>query len=178
MTPRQFEEFLAAHRPLLVARAEHITGDPGSAEDVVQTTSIYLLSSIHRYDGAQCALLTWVLGAITRRAFNVLRAKGRYLPLVDDFSDEYGGIAPGADTVYEEAQKQALVAAMRAALEGDPAYPLAERLMAGQTIEQIAEAEGVSGQAIGQRLAWAFQRWRRLLSRKFTRAEIETALGR
>jgi RNA polymerase sigma-70 factor (ECF subfamily) len=178
MQPKQFEAFLAEHRPLLVARAERITGDPGTAEDVVQTTSIYLLTNIHRYDDKQAALLTWVLGAVTRRAYNVLRAQGRYLPLVEEFSEGYGGTVPGVDAAFEQAQKQALLTQMREVLKGDPTLPLAERLMSGETIEQIAESEGVAGQTLAERLTWAFKRWRKLLARKFTRAEIETALGR
>jgi len=174
MNLTQFESFLAIHRPLLVARAEQITGDHGLAEDVVQTTSIYLLNNIHRYDKTRASLLTWVLGAVIRRAYNVVRAQGRFVPA----HDGPDAVTPGADVTYEEAQKLSLLAKMRELLKDDITFHLAERLAAGETVEQIAETLGVSGQAVSQRLAWAYKRWRRLLARNFTRAEIETALGR
>ena len=173
MNPKLFETFLAVHRPLLVARAEQITGDLDLAEDVVQTTSIYLLNHIHRFDESRATLLTWVTGAVVRRARNAVRARGDFA-----YAAAPEITTPGADIAYEDAQKLSLLAQMQELLKGDVTFVLAERVATGETIEHIAETLGVSGQAVSQRLAWAYKRWRRVLSRNFTRAEIETALGR
>ena len=178
MDKQQFEAFLEKYRPVLITRAERITGDRDTAEDVVQTTSAYLLKNLHRHDPERCSLLTWVYGAVTRRAFNQLRASGRYLPLLDGFSEECGGLAPGADVVYEEAQKQDLLNRMGEALKDDPAYDLAVKLLEGWNVKGMADLEHITWESMNERLLWAFKRWRRLLARKFTRAEIETALGR
>jgi len=174
MNPRQFEAFLATHRPVLVSRAVQITGDRDTAEDVVQTTSVYLLANIHRYDPKRSALLTWVLGAVARRAFNAARARYRFVPA----NEAPDLITPGADIVYEQAQRHTLLATMTELLRDDPAFLLAEKIMAGHTVKEVAEAEGVAWESMNERLTWAFKRWRRLLAREFTRAEIETALGR
>ena len=178
MDRQLFEGFLTAHRPLLVLRAEQITGDRGLAEDAVQTTSVYLLSNIHRYKPDRAALLTWVLGAVSRRAFDILRARRRFVPLL---GVEIEGLStPGADTDYEERQQGELLGEMLGliAVEDPEHYPLAVAILEGHGLAQIAESEGVSKQAIQTRTFWAFKRWRKILLTRFTQAEIETALGR
>ena len=176
MDRAKFEAFLADHRAILVLRAEQITGDHGLAEDAVQTTSLYLLSNLHRYKPDQSALLTWVLGAVSRRAYDILRARARFVPYLEDMEE----VSPGADADYEERQQGQLLGEMLGliAAEDPDHYPLAVAILEGQDLAQIAAQQGVTKQAIQARVYWAFRRWRRILSRKFTKAEIETALGR
>ena len=178
MDKRLFEGFLTAHRPLLVLRAEQITGDRGLAEDAVQTTSVYLLSNVHRYNPDKAALLTWVLGAVSRRAFDILRARKRFFALDDVQAGE--ATSPGVDADYENRQQGELLGEMLGliAAEDPDHYPLAVAILHGRGLAEIAEREGVSKQAIQTRIFWAFKRWRKILLTKFTQAEIETALGR
>ena len=175
MDRTQFEAFLLEFRPLLVLRAEQITGDPGTAEDVVQMTSIYLLSNLHRYNPTLSAL-AWVLEAVKRRAFNALRGQARFVPLVDDFSEEYGIETPGVDQDYEERRQGDLLAEMLGVIASEEPehYRLAEGLLRGDELAQM----GSTKQAADQMIRRAFIRWRKLLSKRFTKAEIETALGR
>ena len=175
MDKTQFEAFLLEYRPLLVLRAEQITGDPGRAEDVVQETSIYLLSNLHRYNPTLSAL-AWVLEAVKRRAFNAVRNQARFVPLVDDFSEEYGIETPGVDQDYEERRQGELLAEMLGVIASeDPEhFSLADGLLRGDGLMQM----GNTKQSAHQRIGRSYKRWRKLLSRRFTKAEIETALGR
>ena len=172
------ESFLIEHRPFMVLRARKITGDPALAEDAVQATYAYLLQNAHRYN-PKLPIMGWVLEAVKRRAFNETRYRGRFFPLVDQYSDEYGE-TPGADVDYEERQQGNLLGEMLGVIAAhDPThYHLVEEALKGALHRETGAGEGVSRQAIEARLARAFKRWRKLLSKHFTEAEIETALGR
>ena len=177
LDPKQFEEFLAEHRPLLVLRATQITGDHGSAEDVVQSTTIYLLDHLNRYDPAR-PLLPWVLEAVKRRAYNEVRDRAMFMPIVPGLDEKHPQIfgSPGPDEVSEFNQQGRLLVAMLALIkrEDPERYHLAEGLIGGAGLKDL----GPSRQASHQMLQRALKRWRQILLDHFTKAEIETALGR
>ena len=176
LTPAQFEAFLAEHRPLLVMRATQITGDRGSAEDVVQATTVYLLGHLNRYDPTK-PLLPWVLEAVKRRAYNEVKLQARFMLIVPGLDERHPQIfaLPGADEVSEfEQQGRLLVAMFDVIKREDPErYHLVEGLTDGKTLEEI----GPTRQAAHQLLQRALKRWRKILVQHFTEAEIKTAMG-
>ena len=177
LDPKQFEEFLAEHRPLLVLRATQITGDHGSAEDVVQATTIYLLEHLKRYDPAR-PLLPWVLEAVKRRAYNEVRDRAMFMPIIPGLDEMHPQIfgSPGPDEVSEFNEQGRLLTAMMAVIkrEDPERYHLVEGLTDGMGLKDL----GPSRQASHQMLQRALKRWRQILLDHFTKAEIETALGR
>ena len=177
MDKTQFEGFLLEYRPLLVLRAEQITGDHGSAEDVVQSTTIYLLDHLNRYDPAR-PFLPWVLEAIKRRAFNEVRGQARFMSIIPGLDEKHPQIfgSPGPDEVSALNQQGRLLTAMLAVIkrEDPERYRLAEGLIGGAGLKDL----GPSRQASHQMLQRALKRWRTILSKRFTKAEIATALGR
>src|SRR3990172_13241474 len=141
MNVHQFEAFLTAHRPLLVLRAEQITGDRGTAEDVVQDTCTYLLKHIHRYNPVEATALTWVLGAVTRRAFNAMRNTNKLI-YTGDAPDLQSTTAP--DRQIEEEARQALAYEMFEYLhKHDPKYlDAALALGNGSTLTSLGIIDG------------------------------------
>ena len=179
MDRTQFEGFLTQYRPVLVLRAEQITGDHGLGEDVVQTTTEYLLKNLHRYNPDLAGLLTWTLEAVKRRAYNMVRDRARLVPLREDFSEEYGTTGSVVTDFEERLQGQLLGEMMGVIGASDPDhYWMAQDLLAGMTIAEIAEKRGVRRQTLEKNLVWSLKRWRKLLAKQFTKAEIAAALGR
>ena len=176
LTPAQFETFLAEHRSMLVLRAEQITGDHGTAEDVVQATTTYLLDHLNRYDPAK-PLLPWVLEAVKRRAFNALELMARFVPLIDGLDEQHPQIfaQPGPDEDSEFNHQAFLLLCMWQVIEEeDPEhYHLVKGLIDGAGLAEL----GPSRQAAHQMLQRALKRWRKILTQHFTKAEIKVAKG-
>jgi len=166
-----------AHRPLLVLRAEQITGDRGTAEDVVQDTCTYLLKHIHRYNPIEATALTWVLGAVTRRAFNAMRNTNRLI-YTGDAPDSQRTVPPDGQ-IEEEARQLLAYEMFEYVRKHDPKYlEAALALGNGATLTAIGVIDGVTIGAVKKRLGHALKRWRKLLSEKYTQAQIDTVLGR
>lgn len=181
------EDALAAlydrHVPAVYGTALRLTGDRGTAEEVVQETFLALWNRADVFDPALASLATWLRAIARNRALDRLRAAGRRPALVPlggstDGDDDPGleRLPPdlaviggaGPDPAPEDAAEAAdLRARIREVLAG---MPEPER-----TVIVLAYREELTQQEIATRLGWPLgtvkTRTRRALARLRARLE-------
>src|SRR3954454_17637432 len=64
--------------------ALRVTGDPGTAEDVVQEAFLGAWRNAGRYEAGRGSVRTWLLAIVHHRAIDVLRRRRAAVPLPDD----------------------------------------------------------------------------------------------
>jgi RNA polymerase sigma-70 factor (ECF subfamily) len=77
------ETALREHGDRLYALAKRVTGDPDLAADAVQAAFASALESADAFRG-DAALSTWLHRIVYNKSIDILRARGREVPLSDD----------------------------------------------------------------------------------------------
>ncbi len=77
------ETALAQHGDRLYSLAKRVTGDPDLAADAVQAAFASALESADSFRG-EAALSTWLHRIVYNKSIDILRARGREVPLGDD----------------------------------------------------------------------------------------------
>lgn len=173
------QEALAAlyrrHSPSLFSVAFRITGDAGSAEELLQDTFFQLWEKASQFNTARGSLIGWLLTITRHRAISHLRrnAKGTLCDSLDDFS----GISQDGRVAWmEEEIARELVSVALAGLPKAQAQAITFAYFEGLTCEEIAQRTGTPVGTTKNRLRMALTTMRRRLSNPGS-AKRKTAAG-
>ncbi len=153
--------------PQLLLLANHVAGDGGVAEDLVQMTFLRAIEIAHTFDSGR-PVRPWLVGILIKEAKKHRRQAGRKLNA--DRLTGHGGEAIPDDAAEMKEFQEALAKALD---ELPQAYRevLTLRLIHGLTPTEIGHARGVSPQTIKTQIRRGTDRLRRLLP-----ASLATAL--
>lgn len=167
------ETALAQHGDRLYALARRVTGDPDLAADAVQAGFASALESADSFRG-DAALATWLHRIVYNKSIDLLRARGREVPLGDDAaagSDRELAQAPSwarADGALAQAELTRALNTAYADLTPVQRAVFEMREEEGQTTEEVAAALGMNAGAVRLHLHRA---------RLKLRARLSTILG-
>jgi RNA polymerase sigma-70 factor (ECF subfamily) len=139
--PDELEQAFLVHHSLVFRTAYRITGNPGDAEDVLQTVFLRLLRRAKNADPLD-NIESYLRRAAINAALDVIRARqaDHAVPLPDDSS----GLMPAAPAQADVSNlRQALTRAM-AQIKPRPAEIFALRFLEGFSNREIAQALGIS----------------------------------
>lgn len=147
------ETALAEHGDRLYSLAKRVTGDPDLAADAVQAAFASALENAGSFRG-DAALSTWLHRIVYNKSIDILRARGREVPLGDD-------AASGADTALAHVPSWARADGNLAQAELAQALTTAfadltpvqravfeMREEEGQTTDEVAAALGLTAGAV------------------------------
>ncbi|MEU0685522.1 RNA polymerase sigma factor [Streptomyces uncialis] len=146
-----FETLVHRHGPLLLNLATRMLGDRAEAEDAVQDAFVSAWRRLPEYRG-DAAFRTWMYRIVTNRCLNVLRARRPSAPLdavAEPPAPEHEG-SPARTAESHAAMRDLAVALTRLSPEQRACWVLRE--LHDQSYEEIAEAVGISRQAVRGRI--------------------------
>lgn len=125
------------HSRLLYSVALQITGDAGSAEELLQDTFFQLWRKASQFDTARGSLIGWLLTITRRRALSHARRKRNQVPFQLYEEDTTESPTPGSPILEQQIARQLILAALAALPEAHrKAITLA--YFDGLTCEEIA----------------------------------------
>jgi RNA polymerase sigma factor (sigma-70 family) len=167
---RAFVEIVARHQAMVCGIALGILGDFGASEDAAQEAFLTAWRKIHDLREPE-KLRSW-LGQIARHAaLGNLRRQRKHDPL--DQASATADSAPAPDEATASEEEAALVRDSLSKLPETYRLPLVLYYRDGQSVRAVAEALGVSEDAVKQRLA----RGREMLREQMS-GLVESVLGR
>ncbi|MFJ6571803.1 RNA polymerase sigma factor [Streptomyces sp. NPDC091292] len=146
-----FEALVRRHGPLLLNLATRVLGDRAEAEDAVQDAFVSAWRRLPEYRG-DAAFRTWMYRIVTNRCLNVLRARrpaARLDAVPEPAAPEHEG-SPVRVAEAHEAMRDLAVALGDLSPEQRACWVLRE--LHSQSYEEIAEAVGISQQAVRGRI--------------------------
>lgn len=152
------------HRKLLFSMALRVTGDAGSAEELLQDTFCQLWQKARQFDTARGSLIGWLLVMTRHRAISRLRQNRERLSREALCEDNIAGIQNSGSTVLERQIAHELV---YVALAGLPKVQLEAITLAyfdGLTCEEIASHTGSPVGTVKWRLRTALKAMKGALS--------------
>ncbi|MFF2848052.1 RNA polymerase sigma factor [Streptomyces sp. NPDC058001] len=152
-----FEALVRRHGSLLLNLATRVLGDRVEAEDAVQDAFVSAWRRLPEYRG-DAAFRTWMYRIVTNRCLNVLRARrpaARLDAVPEPAAPEYEG-SPARVAESHEAMRDLAVALGDLSPEQRACWVLRE--LHSQSYEEIAEAVGISQQAVRGRIFRARRR--------------------
>ena len=157
----QFERPLVQFLHRFVFRAD-------LAVDLAQESFVKAYENLHRYDAAR-PFSTWLFSIASNLAKDYLRKHGRLVPM-----DCLDGATEASSPVFRRPDRQLEATELGAAIEEAVAAlplllrePLLLRHTAGLSIEEIAEALGVTANVVKVRLFRARQKLQELLGKEW-----------
>lgn len=167
----ELEQALAEHGDRLYALARRVTGDPDLAADAVQAAFVSALLSQEGFRG-DARLSTWLHRIVYNKAVDLLRVRGREVPLEENQASEHElAHAPSwarADGPLAQAELTKAIGAAYADLTPVQRAVFEMREEEGQTTEEVAAALGMTAGAVRLHLHRA---------RLKLRARLSTILG-
>ena len=149
--------------PRLVARVARMTGDVGTAEELVQDV---LLQALQRWpvDGTPGNPAAWLMTAARHRAIDHLRQRALHGQRAHEYATELdaaiGGPEVNADDDIGDDLLRLMFVACHPVLPVDARIALTLRLLGGLTVEEIARAFLTREATIAQRIVRAKQKLR------------------
>jgi RNA polymerase sigma factor (sigma-70 family) len=160
--PTQFSLWYDAHRSTVYRYVRFRVATREAAEDVTSEVFLKALRSFARYDASRASPRTWLL-RIARNAvtdhLRALRRKGSLHVTLDRVPDLVAGEESPEVRVLREERVQAVLNATRTLRSGDQEI-LSLRYGSGLSNQEIAEAMGISQNAVAVRLHRALKRLR------------------
>ena len=163
-----FDELYARHRGGLFRYITRQCRVPARAEEIFQEVWMSLIQAVHRYR-VEAQFRTYLYTLAHHKLMDYFRGNARAEALLYEVKDDNGGMAMieavASRTLEPEVQAQTRQqgAAILRLLDGLPA-PQREAFLlheeGGLSVEQIAEATGVSFEAAKSRLRYAFAKLR------------------
>jgi RNA polymerase sigma-70 factor, ECF subfamily len=158
-----FDEFFADYFPRLYRFARARLESDATAEDVVQTTLIKAVRSIHTYRG-EAALFTWLCAVCRREIGNWHARTGRApITLLEDHPEVRAALESAACDPEGELRRQELSRLVQATLDHLPhryGEALEWRYIEGATVGEVADRLGVGYKAAESLLTRARQAFR------------------
>lgn len=153
------------HRKTLYAVALRITGDAGSAEELLQDTFFQLWQKASQFDAARGSLAGWLLTMIRRRAISHIRQKrnqaSSHSPL-----DEISAISSARSVVLEQEIARQLISAALAQLPEAQRKAVTLAYFDGLTHDEIATQTGAALGTVKSRLRSGLGMMNRALSKR------------
>lgn len=149
----------------LYAYAIRLTGDPATAEDVLQESLIAVWQGAERYRG-DGRLIAWLLGIVHHKASSQVRWTARHQ--VDSLTSERGiaTSAPGPDDLVERSERAHLVQAGLESLSLEHRLVLELVFYQGMSLKETAEICNCPVGTVKSRLNYAKNRLKGLLHRQ------------
>jgi RNA polymerase sigma-70 factor (ECF subfamily) len=145
--------------------AYRMTGNEQDAEDVVQETFLRAYRQLHRYE-ARASFGTWLYRIAANYSLDLVRSRKRH-PQVElepaEAPFEAPSGAPGPDRLLLGDEVQKTVASTLEQLSQQERTAFVLRHFEGQSIDEIASALGLSGNAAKHSIFRAVQKLRRAL---------------
>ncbi len=160
----------AAYGQRLYAYALRLTGDPATAEDVVQESLVAAWQGAPRFRGTG-RVLTWLLGIVHHKALNALRGA---LPLPEAPDEEADLLAetPAPDEVTAQREQRQWLRVGLAQLSPEHRAVLELIFYQGLSLKEAAEVCGCPVGTIKSRLNYAKTHLRGILSREGFAVEV------
>lgn len=130
-----FEQLVRRHTPALYAGALRTTGDPQTAQDVVQDAWLSAWLHLPGFRG-DSQVRTWLVRITTTKALNALRRSRPTVPLDTASAPS----VPGADQQAEQRERAAAVRSAVAALPTRQREAVVLRDLEGLSYQQVAAA--------------------------------------
>ncbi|HVP52743.1 MAG TPA: sigma-70 family RNA polymerase sigma factor [Terriglobales bacterium] len=176
-----FAQLLRRTQGMVFRIAQHITGSPEDAEEVVQEAFLKAFQNLERFE-ERSRFSTWVTRITVNTALMRLRVRRGHetVPLSDDNSDDHGALQqevadwrPDPEQIYTW---QELRAILERALDGLPQHYSTVFLLRdveGFSTAETAEALGLSVTAVKARLLRARLQLRQKLDPYFRQEELK-----
>jgi RNA polymerase sigma-70 factor (ECF subfamily) len=158
-------ELVALYGQRLFAYAIRLTGEPATAEDVLQESLIAVWQGAERYRG-EGRLIAWLLGIVHHKAFSQLRWAARRQTDTLDSEHEIAASAPGPDDLVERGERAHLVQSGLASLSIEHRLILELVFYQGLTLKETADICNCPIGTIKSRLNYAKNRLKGLLHRQ------------
>jgi RNA polymerase sigma factor (sigma-70 family) len=158
------EELYDRHRSLLYSVALRVTGDPGTAEELLQDTFFQLWQHASDFDTARGSLIGWLLTIIRHRAISSIRRKKTQIscePMGHD-TPESGCGSPGSPLQHYIARE--LVSSALAGLTQVQREAILLAYFDGMTCEEIAANTKTPLGTVKTRLRYAVKKMKSTLS--------------
>lgn len=160
--PHEFEAWYHEHRPAVYRFVRFRVATREVAEDVTSTVFMKALRSYHRYDPHRASPRTWLL-RIARNAvtdhLRRLKRRGSLHVSLDRAPDLVSDVPSQDERVLREERIQAILNAARELKKSDQEI-LSMRYGSGLNNPEIADALGISTNAVAVRLHRALKRLR------------------
>jgi len=131
------ESLYERYNSRLYSAARRITGESGSAEEVLQDTFFQLWRSAHQFDSARGSLIGWLLTIVRHRAISRLRRKDDWFDTTPP-SNIFESLSSIGPTVLEQQIARELVSAALAGLSKAQQETIMLAYFDGMTCEEIA----------------------------------------
>lgn len=141
-------------------------GHAGAAEDVHQEVWIAVSRSAHDFDPRKAGFATWLFTIARRKVLDYLRRQ-KVVPLRDDFDDAAMIVADPGPTPLDRIESRELAERVVTAVEALPPEQRGAFIMfahAGLSLEDVAQATGVSAETAKSRLRYARAKLRQALA--------------
>lgn len=137
-----------------------------AAEDVHQETWIAISKNAHDFDPARGSFASWLFTIARRRVLDHLRRQ-KVVPLRSDFDDAAMMVADPGPTPLDRVESRELAERLVTAVEALPLEQRGAFIMfahGGLSLEEIAQATGVSAETAKSRLRYARAKLRQALA--------------
>jgi len=163
--PQDFEGWYHAHRPTVYRYVRFRTATREAAEDVTSEVFLKALRSLHRYDSSLASPRTWLL-RIARNAvtdhLRALRRRGSLHVSLDRVPDLVAEVPSQEERLLKQERIQKLLNGNQTLRRTDQEI-LSLRYGAGLGNGEIAEALGISQNAVAVRLHRALKRLKKAI---------------
>jgi RNA polymerase sigma-70 factor (ECF subfamily) len=158
-------ELIALYGQRLYTYAIRLTGEPATAEDVLQESLIAVWQGAERYRG-DGRLIAWLLGIVHHKAFSQVRWAARRQSDSLESEHEIAASAPGPDDLAERGERAYLVQSGLASLSLEHRLVLELVFYQGLSLKETAEICNCPLGTIKSRLNYAKNRLKGLLHRQ------------
>lgn len=159
---RGFEELYRLTAPKLLGVAQHILGDLGEAEDVLQETFVAVWRGADRFDAARANASTWLTALLRYKAISRIRRRRleKKHDLVAEMIDE--ALTPDLETERSESYRR--LRGCLAQLRPEQQYSLQAAFFTGVTYEELARRSGAPLGTMKSRIRRGLLQLRRCLA--------------
>lgn len=143
------------------------TADDHAVQEVVVDTMHEVWKAAERF-GAQSAVKTWVLGIARHKLLDSLRAQGAHAGAHDDIDDHAETLADDSPDLCERLAEQQRAQWLKWCMDKlpeDQRESLHLLFVEGQSVEQIAQVQGIPGGTVKTRVFHAKRKLKECLSR-------------
>ncbi len=158
-------ELVALYGQRLYAYAFRLTGEPATAEDVLQDSLIAVWQGAERYRG-EGRLIAWLLGIVHHKAFSHVRRTARHQATPLGLEREIATSAPGPDELVEHSERVHLVQTGLESLSLEHRLVLELVFYQGLSLKEAAEICNCPVGTVKSRLNYAKNRLKGLLHRQ------------
>lgn len=158
-------ELIALYGQRLYTYAIRLTGEPATAEDVLQESLIAIWQGAERFRG-DGRLIAWLLGIVHHKAFSQVRWAARRKTDSLDSEYEIATLAPGPDDLADRDERAHLVQSGLESLSMEHRLVLELVFYQGLSLKEAAEICSCPLGTIKSRLNYAKNRLKGLLHRQ------------